>query len=113
MRDVTIDNVTDVVIASLGDKAPIGDRQREIMTSLIKHLHGFCKDVNLTHGEFLYACDYLARAGRICDDKRQEFRVNPLHDWTSHYADAFRYYAVGHRQKLPERKINYSSRGVV
>ena len=73
MRDVTIDNVTEVVIASLGDKAPIGDRQREIMTSLIKHLHGFCKDVNLTHGEFLYACDYLARAGRICDDKRQEF----------------------------------------
>ena len=45
MRDVTIDNVTDVVIDSLGRKATIGDRQREIMTSLISHLHGFCKDV--------------------------------------------------------------------
>lgn len=73
MRDVTIENVTDVVIASLGGKAPIGERQREIMTGLIRHLHGFCKDVKLTHAEFLAACDYLARAGHICSDKRQEF----------------------------------------
>jgi hypothetical protein len=35
---------------------------------------------------------------RDYDDKRQEFRVQPLHDWTSHYADAFRYFAVGHRE---------------
>ncbi|RYG57082.1 MAG: hypothetical protein EON56_03095, partial [Alphaproteobacteria bacterium] len=27
---------------------------------------------------------------RDYDDKRQEFRQAPLHDWTSHYADAFR-----------------------
>lgn len=35
---------------------------------------------------------------REYDDKRQEFRTNPLHDWTSHYADAFRYFAVAHRE---------------
>jgi catechol 1,2-dioxygenase len=70
---VTIDNVSDVVIASLGKYGDITDRQREIMTSLIKHLHGFCKDVKLQHSEFLQACDYLARAGQITDDKRQEF----------------------------------------
>jgi hypothetical protein len=35
---------------------------------------------------------------RDFDEKRQEFRVRPLHDWTSHYADAFRYFAVGHRE---------------
>lgn len=34
---------------------------------------------------------------RDYDDKRQEFRTTPLHDWTSHYADAFRYFAVAHR----------------
>jgi protocatechuate 3,4-dioxygenase beta subunit len=73
MRNVTIDNVSDVVIASLGKYGDITDRQREIMTSLIKHLHGFCKDVKLQHSEFLQACDYLARAGQITDDKRQEF----------------------------------------
>ncbi|WP_102224610.1 dioxygenase family protein [Acidimangrovimonas sediminis] len=73
MRNVTVDNVTDTVIASLGKHDKIGPRQREIMESLIRHLHGFCKDVNLTHDEFLYACDYLGRAGALCSDKRQEY----------------------------------------
>lgn len=73
MRNVTVDNVTDLVISSLGKHADINERQRTIMESLIRHLHGFCKDVNLSHSEFLYACDFLARAGQITDDKRQEF----------------------------------------
>lgn len=70
---VTLDNITDVVIGSLGQNGPITDRQREIMTAALRHLHGFCKDVNLQHHEFLAACDFLARAGQITDDKRQEF----------------------------------------
>ncbi|MCA1300470.1 dioxygenase family protein [Stappia indica] len=73
MRNVTINNVTDAVIGSLGKFGEIDERQREIMTSLLKHLHGFVKDVKLSHGEFLAACDFLARAGQITDDKRQEF----------------------------------------
>lgn len=32
---------------------------------------------------------------REWDDKRQEFRNKPLHDWCSHAADAFRYFATG------------------
>jgi phage terminase large subunit len=35
---------------------------------------------------------------RHFDQKGQEFSIRPLHDWTSHYADAFRYFAVGHRE---------------
>ncbi len=31
------------------------------------------------------------------DDKRQVFKDNPLHDWTSDYADAVRYYAIAHK----------------
>jgi protocatechuate 3,4-dioxygenase beta subunit len=73
MPKVTLDTITDVVIASLGENGPVTDRQREIMTALLRHLHGFCKDVKLQHHEFLAACDYLARAGQTCDDKRQEF----------------------------------------
>ncbi len=73
MRNVTIDNVTDVVIGSLGKFGDVTDRQREIMTSLITHLHGFIKDVNLNHDEFMAACNYLARAGQLTSDKRQEF----------------------------------------
>lgn len=73
MSKVTIDNITDVVIGSLGQNGTITDRQREIMTALLKHLHGFCKEVKLQHSEFLAACDYLARAGQITNEKRQEF----------------------------------------
>ncbi len=50
---------------------------------------------------------------RDWDDKRQEFRTAPLHDWTSHYADAFRYFAIGHRERPKTAKINYSSKGIV
>ncbi len=73
MRNVTLENVTDIVIASLGKNGEITERQREIMTALIGHLHGFCRDVNLTYEEFTEACAYLARAGHVCSDKRQEF----------------------------------------
>ncbi|SMX51241.1 dioxygenase family protein [Actibacterium lipolyticum] len=73
MGIVSLENITDVVIASLGKNGDVSDRQREIMTSLLKHLHGFCKDVNLQHGEFLEGCEFLKRAGQTCDDNRQEF----------------------------------------
>ncbi|MGG7566044.1 dioxygenase [Rhodovulum sp. DZ06] len=73
MRNVTIDNVTDIVLASMGRHGEQTPRQQEVMASLVKHLHAFCKDVKLQHSEFLYACDYLGRAGALCSDKRQEF----------------------------------------
>lgn len=50
---------------------------------------------------------------REYDDKRQEFRLNPLHDWTSHYADAFRYFAVGHEERASYRPIKKNTRWVV
>lgn len=31
------------------------------------------------------------------DEKRQTLKPRPVHDWTSHAADALRYYAMGHR----------------
>lgn len=48
---------------------------------------------------------------REYDEKRQEFRKHPLHDWTSHYADAFRYFAVGHRDKVKPKKLDLSKLG--
>jgi catechol 1,2-dioxygenase len=73
MGIVNQDNITDVVIESLGKNGEITDRQREIMTSLIRHMHGFIKDVKLQHSEFLEACAYLVRAGKLSNDNRQEF----------------------------------------
>lgn len=50
---------------------------------------------------------------REWDDKRQEFRATELRDWTTHYADAFRYFAVGHRERPAAQKIKYDARGIV
>jgi catechol 1,2-dioxygenase len=73
MQNITFDNITETVVASLGKHKAINERQRTIMTSLIKHAHAFCKEVNLTHAEFMEGCMYLMRAGKMCDEKRQEF----------------------------------------
>lgn len=75
MGIVNQDNITDVVIDSLGKSGPITERQREIMTGVIKHMHAFIKDVKLQHSEFLEACAYLERAGKLCNDNRQEFTL--------------------------------------
>lgn len=34
------------------------------------------------------------------DDKRKQYRPRPLHDWSSHAADAFRYFAVSWKEKV-------------
>jgi len=38
------------------------------------------------------------------DEKRKEYKNSPYHDWSSHAADAFRYFGVGHRLSDPEKK---------
>lgn len=50
---------------------------------------------------------------REWDDKRQEFRLKPLHDWTSHYADAFRYFAVGHQERASVKPFKRNTKWVV
>lgn len=71
MRNITINNITDAVTGSMSTEIPT--RNREIMSSLLKHVHAFCKDVNLSHAEWLEACEFMRRAGDISDDKRNEF----------------------------------------
>ncbi|MEO5698807.1 MAG: dioxygenase [Burkholderiaceae bacterium] len=48
-------------------------RFREVIGSLVKHLHAFGREVHLTHEEWNAGIDFLWRAGRISDDKRNEF----------------------------------------
>jgi catechol 1,2-dioxygenase len=71
MRNVTVDNVTNAVIGALAMSIPA--RNREILESLVQHIHAFCKSVNLTHKEWLEACEFLRRAGDISDASRNEF----------------------------------------
>src|SRR5580658_7166364 len=71
MPYVTEKNLTDVVLERW--KAVPDPRLREVMASLIKHLHGFVRDTRPTEVEWANAIDFLTRIGKKCDDKRQEF----------------------------------------
>ncbi len=48
-------------------------RLRELMDSLVRHLHSFIRDVRLTEDEWATAIDFLTRAGHLTDERRQEF----------------------------------------
>lgn len=51
---------------------------------------------------------------REYDDERKVFSDRPLHDWTSHAADAFRYLARGLKPDAAKLKpIKYDNRGIV
>jgi hydroxyquinol 1,2-dioxygenase len=48
-------------------------RLREILTSLVRHLHGFIRETRLTEREWMQGIEFLTAVGHTCDDKRQEF----------------------------------------
>jgi hydroxyquinol 1,2-dioxygenase len=71
MQLVTEDNITDLAVERWGTaKDP---RLAEILTSLVRHLHGFAREVRLTEDEWMAAVQWLNRTGQISDEKRQEF----------------------------------------
>ncbi|MFG3055471.1 dioxygenase [Kitasatospora sp. NPDC048239] len=63
--------VTERVLASF-DQSP-DPRLREVMHSLVRHLHAFARDVRLSEAEWETAIEFLTRAGHITDERRQEF----------------------------------------
>ncbi|MGI5347287.1 intradiol ring-cleavage dioxygenase [Streptomyces sp. CA-250714] len=48
-------------------------RLKQLMTSLVEHVHAFVKDVEPTEEEWQRAVDFLTDVGHMCDDTRQEF----------------------------------------
>ena len=48
-------------------------RLRQLMTSLVHHLHAFVKEVELTEEEWSVAVDFLTRTGQTSSAVRQEF----------------------------------------
>lgn len=61
----------DAVVASF-DNAE-NPRARQVMQSLVRHLHEFIREVRLTEAEWDTAIGFLTDVGHITDDKRQEF----------------------------------------
>ena len=70
-RSTTEDDITAEVLARFA--ATPDPRLRQIMLGLIKHLHEFVKEVELTETEWFQAIEILTEAGKMCSDKRQEF----------------------------------------
>ena len=48
-------------------------RFKQVMTSLVTHLHDFIRDVKLTEKEWFEAIQFLTAVGKTVTDKRQEF----------------------------------------
>lgn len=49
------------------------DRLRNVMSSLVKHLHDFVREVELTESEWTAAINFLKEVGEITSDRRHEF----------------------------------------
>ncbi len=71
MRNLDQYNITQAVIARLAQTPD--PRLKQVLTSLVQHLHAFAREVKLTEAEWAHGIDFLTRVGHTCDDQRQEF----------------------------------------
>ena len=71
MRNLDQNSVTDAALERLA-QCP-DQRLKAVMTALIRHLHEFAREVNLTPAEWIKGVEFLSEVGHITDDKRQEF----------------------------------------
>ncbi len=64
------EDVTSAVLEAF-EKTP-DPRLREILTSFIRHLHGFAREVRLTEEEFHQACNIIVRMGQASNASHNE-----------------------------------------
>ncbi len=89
MRAINENTITDVALEQMASTPD--PRLKQIMASLVRHLHAFTKEVDLTPEEWLEGIRFLTAVGQKCTAHRQEFillsdtlglssLVNTLHD---------------------------------
>ena len=61
---------TDTVIAATGPNA--NARLKEVIPALVRHVHDFAREVNLTTDEFMAGISLLNWAGQMSTDRRNE-----------------------------------------
>jgi hydroxyquinol 1,2-dioxygenase len=89
MRVIDENTITDVALEQMSSTPD--PRFKQIMASLVRHLHAFTREVDLTPEEWLEGVRFLTAVGQKCTEHRQEFillsdtlglssLVNSLHD---------------------------------
>lgn len=78
MSNNTEEQITHNVLDSIAHTPD--PRTKVVMTSLISHLHAFIREVELTQEEWEFGIQFLTRTGQMCDEKRQEFILQPVHN---------------------------------
>ncbi|MEP6960441.1 MAG: dioxygenase [Acidobacteriota bacterium] len=89
MRAIDHNTITDAAIEQMASTP--NQRLREVMNALVRHLHAFTREVDLTPEEWLEGIKFLTAVGQKCTPVRQEFillsdtlglstLVNSLHD---------------------------------
>ena len=71
MRNVTKDNISDVFRSYLADDT--SPRMREVMSSLVQHLHDFARETRLTHDEWRLGIDFLEGCAAVEKEDHHEF----------------------------------------
>lgn len=71
VRYFTEEDSVEAVNTRMGED--IDPRLKAIMAYLVKHLHAFAKEVQLTQEEWEAGIDFLTRTGQLCSGERQEF----------------------------------------
>lgn len=71
MSDYNKDQLTQEVMQAFA--TPQAGRLGEIMASLVKHLHAFTREVDLTPEEWLAGLQFLTKTGQISTERRPEF----------------------------------------
>lgn len=69
--DLEGDELTDAVVASFDDSPD--PRTKEVLSALVRHLHAFAREVDLTEQEWFTGIDFLTRTGHKSTGTRQEF----------------------------------------
>ena len=89
MKAINEHTITDLAIEQMATTP--NPRMRQILESLVRHLHAFTREVDLTPEEWLQGIRFLTAVGQKCTAHRQEFillsdtlglsaLVNALHD---------------------------------
>src|SRR6516164_8855630 len=71
MLEFSEENLTEAVVERFANTPD--PRLKLLVTSLVRHLHAYVREVEPTFDEWMAAINFLTRTGQTCTDKRQEF----------------------------------------